>query len=131
MVGEPPSLVGSSRVLTRQRPRRQYNGQSSGLGSYSSKRARIPHSVSSTLLAQKPTTNICTSCGLMLGLRLDDPSPQQSHQRGTQDDGLWDQSFAAPMTTTYTRPGESEPLIALTETAQFCSSKVLTAWLRH
>jgi hypothetical protein len=22
-------------------------------------------------------------------------------------------------------------LIALTETAQFCSSKVLTAWLRH
>ena len=25
----------------------------------------------------------------------------------------------------------SDGLIALTETAQFCSSKVLTAWLRH
>ena len=30
-------------------------------------------------------------------------------------------------------PGQRSPpaLIALTETAQFCSSKVLTAWLRH
>jgi hypothetical protein len=25
----------------------------------------------------------------------------------------------------------NQPRIALTETAQFCSSKVLTAWLRH
>ena len=27
--------------------------------------------------------------------------------------------------------GNNRGLIALTETAQFCSSKVLTAWLRH
>jgi len=33
--------------------------------------------------------------------------------------------------STVTAPRRSLAVIALTETAQFCSSKVLTAWLRH